>query len=237
MGLLDLIGANSQPMEEIEMPSFLLNRVRLGTIASNEDYYIANGNSIICKFCSVEMRRSETSYTCLKCGFFTVINGVNSEASFNTMKDNYTTSANSSTVLQIAGPHAARYQNNLRKNNSNYKTKQKNDTSSQMTAFINLSVTKIPPNIMREAINYFHAVQQHCITRSFNRIATMADCTYRICQKYGIVFKPKEIISIYGVEQKDLSKGSNNLDKLHSKGYLQEFSHHKNDYKIDFLNR
>jgi len=237
MGILDLIDNNAKPDDEILIPNFHFNKVRLGIDSSDEEYFVTDSNAIICKKCGIEMRWSNTLYTCGKCGYRTTFS-ISNEASYNTMRDNYSTSVTSATVLQVSGPHATRYQNNLRKNTSNYKVKQKKDTESQMVAFVSTyKGLKIPPNILKMAATYYHSVQQHCIKRSYNRTATMAECTYRICKRYGIVRKPKEIISIFGVEQKDLSLGSSILNKLHSKGLLREFLYYKSDYKSDFLNR
>lgn len=205
--------------------------------AVEEPYRITSNNTVICTLCNCEMRKQGVvNYICMKCGYKNEFN-IDVEPTF-TLKDNYTTNSNSATTLQIMGPNAHKYQNNLRKNTTNYKKKQYKDTHTQMEKFIRqYNGAKIPVNIITIASEYYFAVQQHDIKRSFNRIATMAECLYRVCNFHGIGRKPKEIIDIFNIEQSDLSKGSNILNKLHSQGLLKDYDFGKSNYNESLLSR
>ena len=204
---------------------------------AEEPYIITEHNTIICTACNCEMRKQGgVNYICMQCGYKNSFN-IDVEPTF-TLKDNYTTNSASATTLQIMGPGAFKFQNNMRKNTTNYKKKQYKDTHTQIEKFIRQhDGTKIPSNIITIAADYYFAAQQHEIKRSYNRIATMAECLYRTCNFHGVGRKPKEIIDIFHIEQSDLSKGSNILDKLHSQGLLKDFDYNKTNYDDALLSR
>lgn len=198
-------------------------------------YNVSNEGAVMCINCSKPMQKSDViEYTCPECGFNVSLN-IDSEVSY-TEKKNYNTKGNS-TALYINGVRNVRKQNSLKKNNANYVDKQKRDTLIQLNTILRneKGILTISKSIVDETADYFHAVQQHAILRSFNRIATMAACFERVSSSHGYPKKTNEVIEIFKIEPKDLSLGNSTLNELHSEGLLGNFKYQDDNRKYDFL--
>jgi transcription initiation factor TFIIIB Brf1 subunit/transcription initiation factor TFIIB len=206
-----------------------------------------------CDACKCEMARFELRFVCEKCGCEEEIAGDECEAANSYYAKggdcrgdsigSYNTSGFSAAPLRVRGPQAHRYQKKLIGSVSNYKVQQKKNTVEDMkNAVYQSKEAKIPNNVVCEAANlYFEKVQQHQIRRGDVRTGTQAACLYRMCIKYNITRKPKEIAAIFGIPQNDLSNGEKILDDLSARGLIEtnkkQMFFNVNDLVNDFIDR
>lgn len=185
-----------------------------------------------CDECQCEMSRFELRYVCEQCGYEEEIAGDDTEATMSYYSkggdakgesiDSYNTSGQSAAPLRVRGPKAHRYQKKLMGSVSNYKVQQKKTTVEDMkNAVYQSKEAQIPNNVVTAAAEMYYNVQQHQIRRGEVRTGTQAACLYRMCIKYGITRKPKEIAAIFGIPQNDLSNGEKILDDLAARGLIE----------------
>lgn len=195
-----------------------------------------NSAAMSCVNCGNDMSKHYNGYTCANCGLH-IACAMDTDTSINN-KGNYNTSGGS-TSLQIVGGNNKNTRQYIR-NTVDYSRKQYEVTLTQITSYANAyNGPAIPRNILKQAAEYYHSVQQYFILRSFNRKACMAECLYRVLRENGYAKKPKEIVNIFKITPKDMSNGAAVLQELHSVGLISKF-----DYKglpenamCDFLRR
>ena len=196
------------------------------------DVDLESTKTAYCDACQCEMSRFELRYVCENCGCEEEIAGDDSEAAMSYYSkgggergDNigsYNTSGHSAAPLRVRGPKAYRYQKKLIGSVSNYKVQQKKNTVEEMkNAIYQFKGAKIPNDVATAAANLYYEVQQHQIRRGEVRKGTLAACLYRMCIKYKITRKPKEIAAIFGIPQNDLSNGEKILDDLAARGLIE----------------
>jgi transcription initiation factor TFIIIB Brf1 subunit/transcription initiation factor TFIIB len=194
------------------------------------------GDSLIsspyCEDCKCEMARFELRFVCEQCGYEEEIAGDECEAAMSYYAKggdsrgdsigSYNTSGQSAAPLRVRGPKAHRYQKKLIGSVSNYKIQQKKNTVEEFkNAVYQSKEAQIPNNVVCAAANLYFSVQQHQIRRGDVKVGTEAACLYRMCIKYGITRKPKEIAAIFGIPQNDLSNGEKILDDLAARGLIE----------------
>jgi transcription initiation factor TFIIIB Brf1 subunit/transcription initiation factor TFIIB len=180
-----------------------------------------------CQECNLEMYKSSMEYICENCGKIEEITGGYLDVSENGSDSisDYNTSSNSAAPVRISGPNSHQYQKKFISSTSNYKKQQMKNTEEQITNIIhNYEGIKVPTNVVKDSAKFYYSVQQHTIKRGDVRIGTMAACTYRVCKKYGLIRKPKEISDMYGIDQNEFSNGEKILDELFAKGLLKDNS-------------
>ena len=175
-----------------------------------------------CTICGIDMTYRIDGFSCVQCGLF-IKCAMDTEMSRDG-KASYNISSGGSTSLKVVGGNKKNTRQFMR-NNADYSHKQYDVTYTQMQNAVRAySGVKIPPNIIKQAASYYHEVQQHMIIRSFNRKACMAECLYRVSLNSGLTKKPKEMVKMFGVEQKDMSNAAAILDGLHSVGLVDKFN-------------
>jgi transcription initiation factor TFIIIB Brf1 subunit/transcription initiation factor TFIIB len=177
-----------------------------------------------CSDCDVDMYKLGLEYICSECGRTEeIVGGSTDIAEKNNAESvsDYNTSNNSSAPVRISGPGSYAFQRKLVSTTSNYKVQQKRNTYSQMRKIIcEYKGDKPSEKIIKEACEFYYQVQQHRIKRGDVRKGTMAACLYRKCIENQVVRKPKEIASMFGIPQRELSNGEKILDELFSEGLL-----------------
>jgi transcription initiation factor TFIIIB Brf1 subunit/transcription initiation factor TFIIB len=180
--------------------------------------------STVCSECETPMYRSAMEYICDQCGKIDPIIGGDIDIAEHGGPEgvnDYNTSSNSAAPVRITGPNSYIFQKKLISTTSNYKKQQRRNTLDELNTILHqYDGPKPPPNVVKQAAEFYYQVQQHCIKRGNVRRGTMAACLYRKCIENGISRKPKEIAAIFGLPQTELSNGEKILDDLFSEGKL-----------------
>lgn len=180
----------------------------------------------ICELCNCQMAKFDLRYICETCGCEEEILGDDTDAAAEYYVRGGTTGNNtsgaSSAPLRVNGPGAHILQKKLIGSVSDYKVQQKKNTVEEMTN-LNYQYTgqRLPDNVVLAGAELYCQVQQFEILRQDVRKGTQAACVYRMCSRFGITRKPKEIADIWGISQTDLSAGEKVLDKLESEGKIE----------------
>lgn len=189
----------------------------------------------LCKNCNIRMHlcNNEMLYECEKCGQL-IEHLINEE----TISNSYNTSDSVASPIQISGPNNYMYQKKLVSNISNYRKTQRKTTLTKMTDIIYQFRGNQPPKkIIEEAAELYFSIQQYCIKRGEVLKGTMAACLYRVCDINNITRKPKEIASMFNIQQCELSNGEKIINELESQGLIKIKTQNKKEKIDSFLNR
>lgn len=193
--------------------------------------HILTPGKIFCSDCNIAMSHSikEMVYECEQCGKIEEMDGDEIETDTGTgsadIVGSYNTSALSSSSVRISGPNGHMYQKKMIASTSNYKKTQRKNTVDQMSSTVfKYNGSQPPANVVYEAADVYHELQQHCIKRGNVRLGIMAACLYKVCAKNNIDRKPKEIAVIFNIAQNELSNGEKILDQLIADGSVKSLS-------------
>lgn len=205
-----------------------------------ESFNIVSTNINICPDCNIEMSKEGDLVTCPRCHYINedIVND-SVDTATSEILNNYSMSNTSATPLRVQGPGSYKFQRRVIGNSSDYKKKQRKDTSDQIRLMLASTETYIDPSIINDTVELYFKIQQHTIKRGDVRRGTMAACFYYVCTKANRAMKPKEIAACFGIDQSDVSNGMKVIGKLVSTDLvkIETSIMRKEDVCRDFLVR
>jgi transcription initiation factor TFIIIB Brf1 subunit/transcription initiation factor TFIIB len=213
-------------LESCRFDNKMENRILNDTIDGNDNIekYLEKKVSVqvekaafnLCDICKIPCKISDGTMYCEKCGLSKDGNVDSQDKNFGAMNSDYGCSRGSFMPVRITGRGAYGPQKALLRACSDYTVYRKGKNEKDMRNYIyQYKGSKIPTNVIKLANEMFNKIKiSGEVYRGKTKTAVMAGCLYYSCIMSRITRTPKEIATIFKIEDRFLSKGDRILHQL-----------------------
>src|SRR6476661_201561 len=188
----------------------------------NEDVVTKNINYNICPLCNIPGEINDTLIICEKCGMERIWDAHTSDTYSMTIDQNYNTTNNSFMAFSIVGNGSYCYNRSLLKTCANYSVyRNSNNKKDIINKIYQYEGNKPPANVIKETSELFDEIKNKgYVYRGDSKLGVIAACMYYISIKNNLPRTPKEISSIFKIDEKFLSQGDRIIQELNELGVI-----------------
>ena len=188
-----------------------------------------NAKYTVCPKCNIECTETDNSICCSMCGLETSI--ISDDTKFSFSANDHNVSNNSFMSFNFIGQNSYCYQRSLMKTCSDYsKFRQNNNRKDLYNYNYRNEGKKIPKNAIKLAIEIFSTIKNYSYThagkvhnyvyRGNGKKGVLGACLFYACVINHITKTPRDIAAIMEIEERFLSKGDREVQKLNEKGVI-----------------